>query len=115
MLKHLRETMLVNSDLWRLASTIAVHRNDMQTAVQLIQKNRSPEDSKDYRKLLWDGRTDAEMNRPAEAEKKLRAALKLADKEPAPYWRWCNCWPSRSATRTPTKSSNKPGNGFRMR
>jgi Tfp pilus assembly protein PilF len=83
-LKHLRDSMLVNSDLGRLMAINALHRNDTQAALKAIQINDTPEDSKDYRRLMMDGRILAEMNRPG-AEEKLRAALKLADREPAPY------------------------------
>jgi tetratricopeptide (TPR) repeat protein len=87
-LKHVREPLLVNSDLGRLKGIVALHRNDMSTAWDLLQKNRTPEGSTDYRNLLYEGRMLAEMNKPGskeEAEKKLRKALELADSEPAPY------------------------------
>src|SRR5262249_26729057 len=57
---------------------------DMKTARELWEKNRAPEGSTDYRKLLYEGRTRAELDEPG-AEDKLKAALKLADNEPAPY------------------------------
>jgi tetratricopeptide (TPR) repeat protein/Tfp pilus assembly protein PilF len=83
-LKKVSEPLLSNSDLWRLAATMAAHRKDVQRAQELLSKNRPANDARDYRALLWEGMLLAETNNP-EAEKKLRAAVDLAKREPEPY------------------------------
>jgi tetratricopeptide (TPR) repeat protein len=84
-LHELREPLLVNSDLGRLAATVALGLNDKRKALERLDKNRVEPSAKNYRELLWEGRMLAEVNKVDEAEKKLREALKLADKEPEPY------------------------------
>jgi cellulose synthase operon protein C len=83
-LKHVSEPMLVGSDLWRLAATVAAHGKDMQRAQALLAKNSSAVNSGDYRSLLWEGMLLADMNNP-KAEEKLRAALDKAKEEPEAY------------------------------
>ncbi len=84
-LRHLREPLLVNSDLGRLAATIAVNRKETKRAVRMLEQNRPRPGTTDYRELLWEGRMLAEVNDLAGAEKNLREAVRLADKEPEPY------------------------------
>lgn len=81
----LRDPLLVNSDLGRLATDIAAHRKDMAKAMDLFKKNRAAAGTKNYRELLWEARLLAESNQTAEAEKQFRAAVALAAKEPEPY------------------------------
>jgi tetratricopeptide (TPR) repeat protein len=83
-LKRVREPLLVNSELGRLATEVALHNNEMQKALELLQKNRTAASSTDYRSLLYEGRMLAELNKPG-AEEKLKRALDLAKKEPTPY------------------------------
>ncbi|HWG47476.1 MAG TPA: hypothetical protein VN688_32230, partial [Gemmataceae bacterium] len=84
-LKRLRDPLLVNSELGRLATVVAVHLKNTDRANALMQVNRTPEGSKDYRQLLWEGRMLAETSKPKEAEPKLRQALQMADREAEPY------------------------------
>jgi tetratricopeptide (TPR) repeat protein len=83
-LKKVSEPLLGSSELWRLAATVAAHRKDVRRAQELLAKNRSEKDTRDFRALLWEGLLLAEANNP-EAEKKLRAAAELAKNEPEPY------------------------------
>jgi tetratricopeptide (TPR) repeat protein/Tfp pilus assembly protein PilF len=83
-LKKVSEPLLGSSELWRLAATVAAHRKDIGRAKELLAKNRSEKDSSDFRAVLWEGLLLAEANNP-EAEKKLRAAVELAQREPEPY------------------------------
>ncbi len=84
-LRYLRGPALADSDFARLVAFVAVRRHDPRRALKLLEANRAPEDGKHYRALLWDGRLLAEANQTDEAEKKFRAALRLADHEPEPY------------------------------
>ncbi|MHB1423267.1 MAG: tetratricopeptide repeat protein [Gemmataceae bacterium] len=83
-LKTVSEPLLVSSDLWRLAATLAAHNKDIRRAQELMAKNRPEKDARDFRALMWEGLLLAETNNP-EAEKKLRAALETAQREPEPY------------------------------
>lgn len=83
-LKKVSEPLLGNSDLWRLAATMAAHRKDVRRAQELLAKNRPEKDARDFRALLWEGMLLAETNNP-EAEKKLRAAVDIARRDPEPY------------------------------
>jgi tetratricopeptide (TPR) repeat protein len=83
-LKKVSEPLLGSSELWRLAATVAAHRKDIDRAKELLAKNRSDKDARDFRAVLWEGLLLAEANHP-EAEKKLRAAVELAQREPEPY------------------------------
>lgn len=84
-LRLLRDPLLVNSDLGRLAADVASHRKDMAKAMDLFKKNRAAAGTKNYRELLWEARLLAEDNQTAKAEKQLQAAIALAEKEPEPY------------------------------
>ncbi len=84
-LKSLRSTLLVHSDLGRIAASVAAQRKDTERARKLFELNRGNEDDGDYRQLLWDGRMLAQTNRPKEAEEKMREALKVAPREAEPY------------------------------
>ena len=83
-LKKVSEPLLGSSELWRLAATVAAHHKDARRAQELLAKNRSDKDAHDFRAVLWEGLVLAEANNP-EAEKKLRAAVELAQREPEPY------------------------------
>ncbi|HEY7327907.1 MAG TPA: hypothetical protein VH592_09720 [Gemmataceae bacterium] len=83
-LRKVSDPMLANSELWRLAATVAAHRKDLRRAQELLAKNRPEKDAADFRALLWEGLLMAEANNP-DAEKKLRAAVELAKGDPEPY------------------------------
>ncbi|MGH7224383.1 MAG: tetratricopeptide repeat protein, partial [Gemmataceae bacterium] len=78
------EPLLVNSDLGRLAATVAADLNDVRRAKDLLAKNLPAESTGDYRSLLWKGLLQEETNNP-EAEKTLRAALEVGKREPETY------------------------------
>jgi tetratricopeptide (TPR) repeat protein len=84
-LKNLRSSLLVHSDLGRIAASVAAQRKDTERARKLFELNRGNEGEGDFRQLLWDGRMLAQTNQPKEAEEKLRAALKAAPREAEPY------------------------------
>jgi tetratricopeptide (TPR) repeat protein len=85
-LRAVRGSLLVHSDLGRMAASLAALRKDTERAGKLFELNRSDDSGRsDYRQLLWDGRLLAETNRPKEAEVKLRAAQKAAPREVDPY------------------------------
>jgi tetratricopeptide (TPR) repeat protein len=83
-LKKVSEPLLGNAELWRLAATVAAHRKDVRRAQELLDKNRPEKDAHDFRALMWEGLLLAEANNP-DAEKKLRAAVEIAKREPEPY------------------------------
>jgi Tfp pilus assembly protein PilF len=84
-LRLLRDPLLVNSDLGRIAADVAAHRKDMARAMKLLDQNRPAAGAKNYRELLWEGRLRAEASKNDEAEKLFREAVRLADQEPEPY------------------------------
>ena len=83
-LKRVSEPLLVNSELGRLAATVAADLNDVQRAKELLGKNLPADSANNYRSLLWTGLLQAETNNP-EAEKTLRTAMKVGKREPEAY------------------------------
>ncbi|HTU19173.1 MAG TPA: hypothetical protein VMG10_14025 [Gemmataceae bacterium] len=83
-LKKVSEPLLGSSELWRLAATVAAHGKDVRRAQELLAKNRPDKDARDFRAVMWEGLLLAEANNP-QAEKKLRAAVAMAQREPEPY------------------------------
>ncbi len=83
-LKKISEPLLVNSDLWRIAATVAAHSKDVRRAQELLARNRPENEARDFRALMWEGLLLAETNNP-KAEEKLRASVDLAKHEPEPY------------------------------
>jgi predicted Zn-dependent protease len=83
-LRRLRQALLMNSELGRLAAGIALRRGDQARALELA-RDAVAEDSRDFREQVWLGQMLAAVRAPTEAESKLRRAVALAPREPEPW------------------------------
>jgi tetratricopeptide (TPR) repeat protein len=86
-MQKLRKSLKINSELGRLAASVALRRGDPGRALQLA-RDAVQADSKDFREQVWLGRMLDASNVPEavqQAEDKLRQAIKLAPTEPEPY------------------------------
>ncbi len=80
----LRQSLLVDSPLGRLAAGVALNAGDMDRARGLIEKAVRPE-SKNFRDLLLRGRVHEAMNQAKEAEDDYRRATEEAPEEPTAW------------------------------
>ncbi len=112
-LKRLREPLLVNSELGRLAAVVAVQRKDTSERLELMKVNRPPEGEKDYREFLWEGRMLAETNNPRRPSRNCARPCGWRTRSRSLTSPWCSSSSDRSATRKPTPCLNRPANGCR--
>ena len=80
----LRQSLLVDSPLGRLAAGVALNAGDVGRAKGLIEKAVRPE-SKNFRDLLLRARVHEAMNQPKDAEADYRRATEEAPEEPAAW------------------------------
>ncbi len=84
MLAKLEKSLLYNTELGRLAVTVALRRGDMSQALDLMTR-AVREDTQDPKQLVWMARVMSAAGKPREAEKYLRQALDLKPDNP-------DCW-----------------------
>jgi tetratricopeptide (TPR) repeat protein len=83
-LERLRKSMKVNSELGRLAASVALRRGNPDRALELAETAVDPE-SKNFRDLVWHARLLFVADNEQEAFKKIHQAIAMADTEPEPY------------------------------
>ncbi|MFO0881191.1 MAG: tetratricopeptide repeat protein [Gemmataceae bacterium] len=86
LLAKLHQSVLYNTDLGKLAVTVAVRRNETGRAVEMMRQ-AVREDTRDPADLVWMARVLAAAGpaHAAEAEKRLQAAIEVASGDPAPW------------------------------
>jgi len=84
-LGKLSASALDNSDLGRLAVLLSIRRGKEEEALDMARKMVN-EDSKNIQELIWMARVLATANKPAEAEKKLRQAIAVAESNPEAWF-----------------------------
>jgi tetratricopeptide (TPR) repeat protein len=83
-LKRVRDALLNNSDLGRVAVGVALRERNMQRALDLAARQVS-QDTQDPKDLVWMARVLALAGKPGEAEEKLKAARRVAGNDPEPW------------------------------
>jgi Tfp pilus assembly protein PilF len=83
-LNRLKEALLVDSELGRMAANLAVQQQDLSRALRLASQAVKA-DTKDPKELVWLGRLLAAAEKPTEAEQKLRQAVQLGPQEPSTW------------------------------
>ena len=84
MLAKLEKSLLYNTELGRLAVTVALRRGDMSQALDLMTR-AVREDTQDSKQLVWMARVMSAAGKPREAERHLRQALDIDPKS-------AECW-----------------------
>ena len=83
-LATLRQSLLVNSPLGRLAAGVALNSGDVERAKQLMETAAPPE-TKNFRDLFLRARVHEALNQLQEAEAEYRQATAAAPEEPAAW------------------------------
>ena len=83
-LERLRKSMLVDSELGKMAANVALRRGNRDKALELAE-NAVKSDAKNFRALVWHARMLFVANKDQAAIKKIQQAIALADTEPEPY------------------------------
>ena len=81
MLATLEKSLLYNTELGRLAVTVALRRGEMGQAVELMRQ-AVREDTRDPRQIIWMARVMSAAGKPREAESHLRHAVELKPDNP---------------------------------
>jgi len=83
-MKHLKDSLKVNSELGRLAASLALRRGDPARALRLAS-DAVAVDTRDFRDHVWKSQILIASGAEGEAQQKLEEAIRLAPAEPEPY------------------------------
>jgi tetratricopeptide (TPR) repeat protein len=83
-LNRLRKSLLVNSELGKMAAGVALRQGNRDRAQALMDKAVDP-NSKNYRDQLWQAEMKFAANEYEEAFSRFKQAIALAPAEPEPY------------------------------